>query len=156
MPIAVVIALIAVSTGVSDQASLETRIEGGASEERVSSVERKRYGDTFDWENKGALEFLDFIRLRGTVYTVVGKHPNWIREDDLPALMELLDSTEPCSNVMSWESSFLDLKPSTIGNEAAYLIEGFRSGAYPPGLNSTRPRPDKDEIRQWWLRRLPD
>jgi len=122
-------------------------------EDWSSSIDPKEYGDTFDWDNKGALEFLDFIRGKAGWYTVWGDHPNWVKEDDLPELMALLDSTEQCSNVKSAMSSWIDFEPSTIGNEAAYLIKGFREGRYPPGLNSTRPRPDKAKIREWWYAR---
>jgi hypothetical protein len=108
------------------------------------------YGDVFDWDNHGALDFLEFLRGESGFYTVWGIHPAWVKEDDLPELMELLDSTEPCANVKSALSSYIDVESSTVGNEAAYLIEGYRTGRYPPRLNSTRPRPDKREIREWW------
>jgi len=121
--------------------------------EEASSIDPAEYGDTFDWDNRGALEFLDFIRGKSGWYTVWGDHENWVKEEDLPELMMLLDSTEQCANVNRSVSSWIDFEPSTVGNEAAYLIEGFRKGRYPPGLNSTRPRPNKDEIRQWWSAR---
>jgi len=117
----------------------------------------------FDWKNLGALDFLEFLRNykfsiyteEGTltdwvVFTEWGIHDDWVKEEELPQLIELLDSTEPCANVTSSISSFLDMNPSTIGNEAAYIIMGYRAGRYPPGLNSTRPKPDIVEIRKWW------
>ena len=34
--------------------------------------------------------------------------------------------------------------------EAAFLIEGFRTGRYPPSLNSVRPEIDANRLREWW------
>jgi hypothetical protein len=112
-----------------------------------------KYGDTFDWDNLGPLEFLDRLREGTGTYVVVHEHGGWVKEEHLSVLVSLLDSDEPCMNVKSVFSSFLETAPSTVGNEAAYLINGFRKGEYPPGLNSTRPRPNKEEIREWWSMR---
>jgi hypothetical protein len=40
---------------------------------------------------------------------------------------------------------------STIGDEVAFMIAGFRAGAYPPRLNSLPLMPsDVEEILEWW------
>ncbi|OGF48902.1 MAG: hypothetical protein A2231_10450 [Candidatus Firestonebacteria bacterium RIFOXYA2_FULL_40_8] len=118
--------------------------------------------DTFDFKNKTPLEFLEFLkqiaknnRDKAGSYTV-GQHGGWIKEEHIPKLIEILDSTEPCANVCSYLSSYLEMKSSTIGHEAAFLIKGFRKGTYPPELNSLRNRSpgvtekEKAEIKQWW------
>ena len=110
--------------------------------------------DIFDWGNLDALDFLEFLRnYEFSFYTVWDTRENWVKEADLPKLIEFLDSNEPCANVVSVLSSFIDMERSTIGNEAAYLILGYRMGKYPPGLNSTRPKLDKDEILRWFKAR---
>ena len=40
---------------------------------------------------------------------------------------------------------------STVGREAAFLIDGYRQRKYPPELSSDR-APDPGEIRRWWQR----
>ena len=65
--------------------------------------------------------------------------PGAIRED-LPVsfaavatrIVDLLDSTEPCASVSMSISSLHLESGSTVGQEAAFLIEGFRTGYYPP------------------------
>lgn len=108
----------------------------------------------FDYVEQGPMDLLELLR--------EWKSPSWtapimpfglVKESDLPALIGLLDSTEPCANVQSMLSSAIDPTRSTVGNEAAYLIEGYRIDRYPPRLNSTRPPCDIEEIKQWWERR---
>lgn len=114
---------------------------------RKSSVEL--FG--FDYMRQGPLELLDLLRnCEKNNWVSPFMSFGWVKESDLPALIELLDSTEPCANVQSLLSSYIDGSRSTVGNEAAYLIEGFRKDRYPPGLNSTGPVCDIDEIRAWW------
>lgn len=143
-------------------AACRTGASGGAAEERASEPvapaaegfgDAHARGDGFDWEQSGALDLLELLKEYPVLYCVEEDHEGWVKEADLAGLVELLDSSEPCANVISSRSSFIDFEPSTIGNEAAYLIEGYRRGKYPPRLNSTRPRPDVDEIRAWWRER---
>jgi hypothetical protein len=77
----------------------------------------------------------------------------WVRETDLPKLILLLDSLEPCAPVVDIRSSFIPER-STVGDQAAFMILGFRKGWYPPDLHSGRMSPAvKDEIREWWATR---
>ena len=117
------------------------------------------YGDTFDWQHRTPLEFLDVLRQRAVLqtahvtpawYTVHGTHRGWIVEGDIPKLLELVDSTEPCAAVVSSGSSVLPTKLSTVGREAMFLIDGYRSGAYPPAIASIHWQGDSEEIRRWW------
>ena len=84
-------------------------------------------------------------------FTVIGVPENWITIDDIPKLIELIDSDTPCASVSSPYSSYISYEASTIGNEAAFLIEGFRKGRYPSELNSVHYwKADKKEIKKWW------
>lgn len=110
-----------------------------------------------DYVEQGPLDLLDILRSWPTpVWLAPMMPPGWIEESDVPALIALLDSEEPCANVQSMLSSFIDTTRSTVGREAAYLIAGFRHDHYPPGLNSTRYDLDADEIRRWWKQREAD
>lgn len=110
-----------------------------------------------DYADQGPLDLLDLLKRWDSNYWVSPILPfGWVKESDLSALVELLDSSEPCANVQSMLSSFIDTTRSTVGNEAAYLIEGYRKDRYPPRLNSTRPFCDIEEIKKWWEERLND
>ena len=130
---------------------------GGAQESpcptHLPTIDASESGDDFDWDDSSPIDFLEFLKGKKSPYTVVGCHEGWVQETHLEALISLLDSEEPCANVNSVWSSFIDLQPSTIGNEAAYLIEGYLVGHYPPGLNSIRPKPNKEGILKWWQER---
>ena len=108
----------------------------------------------FDWNNSSPLDFIYFLRnYEKNSYIVIGVYKDWIKIKHIPQLIQLLNSEEECANVASAYSSYMDTNKSTVGNEAAYLINAFRIGQYPPGLNSTRPKPDKEEILSWWENR---
>lgn len=96
----------------------------------------REHGDDFDWKNGGPLEFLEMLRDAEFSYPVHGVHVGWLRESDRAPLEAMLGSTEPCANVRSTRSSYYPLCLSTIGHEAAYLLEGLDRGVYPPALNS--------------------
>ncbi len=110
------------------------------------------------WEDaslleKGPVEFLESLKAsvgRRIPVTIQEPIRRWISERDIPALIERLDSQAPCLAVVDARSSFLP-GISKEGDEAAFLIDGFRSGFYPPRLAS-RPysRDEKAAIRNWW------
>ena len=115
----------------------------------------------FDYGKKGPFEFLAFlIRLdeRGVKVVSVADAPeNWIRKEHLPLLVQLLESKEPCASVGSMRSSRLvaekDRKSSTVGHEAAYLIESFRHGLFPKYAvnSSSHVTLDRQALKKWWL-----
>lgn len=99
------------------------------------------------------IEFLESLKAsvgRRIPVTIQEPVRRWISERDIPALIERLDSQAPCLAVVDARSSFLP-GISKEGDEAAFLIDGFRSGFYPPRLAS-RPysRDEKAAIRNWW------
>ncbi len=133
--------------------------------------------DIFAWETKGPLEFLDFLKntedvswcftvneglppckentindcsFKSCQYIIMVSHTNWVSAKDIPALIKLINSETPCSSVASVVSSYISPGISTVGHEAAFIIEGFRKGKYPPHLNSSRWQANKIEILEWW------
>jgi hypothetical protein len=103
----------------------------------------------FDWESQTPLDLLEFLRTT-SLFTVAEARRGWVKREHVPALIALLDSDDACGSVALAVSSYLGGR-STIGNEAAYLILGYRRGVYPPELNSNRDPIDKAEIRAWWI-----
>ena len=75
---------------------------------------------------------------------------NFVKEEQLPFLIRMLDSNEPCMSVGLMVSSTIRLE-STVGDEAAFLILGYRAKKYPVSLNSrAMTSEEKDELRRWW------
>ncbi len=101
----------------------------------------------------GPIALLQFLKERRGAWTAPLFPKEWIKEADLPVLVGLLHSTESCAGVINMLSSEIDSTTSTVGNEAAYLLEGYISNRYPPRLISTRPRCDVREIELWWSKR---
>ena len=93
---------------------------------------------------------IEALRSSDEFYTVEGRRLQYVKESDLPYLIELLDSKEPCAHVVEVFSSVLPNGRSTVGHEAAYLIEGFWKRYYPTGLTSQRYEPDMAEIKRWY------
>ncbi len=115
------------------------------------SIANAKPPKSFDWESKSPFDLIILLKNNKTSsYMVARTHKNWVKKKHLTGLVKLIDSSERCANVFSMWSSYLDSNWSTVGNEAAYLIEGYRDGQYPHGLNSTRPKPDRENILKWW------
>lgn len=106
----------------------------------------------FDFPKGDPLSFLEFLqqtRWRSS-YVVDEPISQWVKREHLPALIRLLNSKLPCRAVVLTASSKM-INGSTIGDEAAFLIQGFRAGAYPPALNSRPLDGEKlEEILNWW------
>jgi hypothetical protein len=66
--------------------------------------------------------------------------------------MQQIDSDEPAASVVSPISSYIPFdENSTVGNEAMFLLEGYRTGRYPPALSSLHYfHPNRTEVRSWW------
>jgi len=85
------------------------------------------------------VEFLKALKMeRSTTDEYIFRDPvkNWISKKDLPGLLALTDSKEPCASVALSASSFLNTQGSAMGQEALFMIDGYRKGEYPPALNS--------------------
>jgi len=126
----------------------------------------KQDDDVFNFTLSSPEEFLEFLKkdIKKGVYTfpnnsstsifqIINQPPdeNWIKPEHIPGLIKLMDSKEPCRPVMSIYSSKLPTELSTIGDEAIFLIQGFRKKRYPPEPNSRTYSPkERKEILQWW------
>jgi len=90
------------------------------------------------------VEFLTALKMeRASTYPYLFREPikHWISRKDLPGLLALTESKEPCAPValMSFSvasSPVLDPQGSTMGQEALFMIEGFRKGEFPPAPSS--------------------
>ncbi|HNQ29670.1 MAG TPA: hypothetical protein PKM87_06080 [Methanolinea sp.] len=110
-------------------------------------------GDSCYFTTHTPIEYLDDLRMHPRSHVLVIDVPrDWITPADVEHLMQEIDSTEPAAPVVSPLSSYRPFnQTSTVGNEALYLIEGYRAGKYPPALCSLHYfHPDKDEVRSWW------
>ena len=117
--------------------------------------------DTFDFTLASPLEFLEYLNKNTSIFLgdvlvplfqITDQPPDdWIKPEHIPGLINLMDSKEPCRPVMSIYSSSLPTKLSTTGDEAIFLIQGFRKKRYPPEPNSRTYSPkERKEILQWW------
>ena len=94
-----------------------------------------------------AIQFLDILKRKTYLtYTFVNPLKGWIKKKDIAEVIKLVNSKEECSSVMLVQSSHLDKEYSTIGREAKYLLLGYKSGIYPPLLNSTQIELDGDAL----------
>ena len=96
------------------------------------------------------IDLIETLKTAGDIHTVLGIQRDYVQESDLPQLISLLDSDEPCASVVLSVSSILPTSTSTVGHEAAYLIDGFRNRYFPTELTSSRFEPDVDDIRHWY------
>lgn len=108
----------------------------------------------FLYEGKAPVDLLRYVQQKSgkpcPSIAVTYAPESWIKETDVAELIPLLQSNEVCANVHSIYSSFMDCRSSTLGKEAAFLIQGYRKGTYPPEMNSGNASFDVDEIRGWW------
>ena len=121
----------------------------------------KQDNEVFDFNTSGPEEFLEFLKKDSSVspigffipfYTIIDPPPdNWIKPKHIPGLINLIDSKEPCRSVMTIYSSTIPTKLSTVGDEAMFLIEGFREKRYPPwSFSSTYSPKGRESILKWW------
>ncbi len=109
----------------------------------------------FDWSRITPLGFLYILKnSEGSAISIDGKErppANWIREEHVGQLIQLVGSHEPAAPVISGPVAYVSSVPSTVGNEAMYLIEGFRRKKYPPTTSSVHDfEANPDDYRQWW------
>ena len=97
-----------------------------------------------------ASKLIDTLKSSGAGLTVLKTRLDYVKESDLPHLIELLDSKEPCGHVALAISSIYYPGKSTVGHEAAYLIEGFWKRYYPTQLTSQQYKPDVEGIKRWY------
>lgn len=129
---------------VPDVCPLEQRIETGETYYSAS--------DCY-WGNHTPVEFLDELKKHPEKEVTIMQAPDgWIKKEHVEELMKYVDSKEPAAPVVSFLSSYYPFnQTSTGGNEALFLIEGYRAARYPPGLCSLYYfHPDVNEVKAWW------
>jgi len=112
--------------------------------------------DSVDLSTLRPLQLLQLLKEGdGIGFSVGESRSGWVREEDVPALMELLDSTEACLPLVHNKSSTIPRR-STIGQEAALMVKGYRRGSYPPELHARPVSPEeRTELMDWWAARCP-
>jgi len=108
-----------------------------------------------DWSVTPPLNFLKILKTH-TSSVIIIKADNrppkdWIRDKDVWELVGLADSKTLAAPVLSEKCPFLPNGHSTVGNEAMFLMEGYRKGSYPPTLCSVYDfKGDPNEYKKWW------
>lgn len=129
---------------------------GGCDSDITSSGSKPSFAAP-DFSKTDPLAFLDILKNHPEAYTTmpstIAGLRDWVREEHVAQLMQLIDSQEPAAIVRSPTSSQIPLKSdaSTVGEQAMFLIEGFKKGSYPPVPTSLGYfEYDPDEYREWW------
>jgi hypothetical protein len=110
-------------------------------------------GDSCYFQSHTPMDFLNDLRMHPREQVMVLDVPEgWITLQDAELLMQEIDSPEPAAPVVSPISSYWPFnQTSTVGNEALFLLEGYRAGRYPPTLCSLYYfKPDRTEVQSWW------
>jgi hypothetical protein len=110
-------------------------------------------GDSCYFRTHTPMDFLEDLRMHPYDPAMVLDVPDgWITLRDAELLMQEIDSDEPAAPVVSPISSYWPFhQTSTVGNEALFLLEGYRAGTYPPVLCSLYYfTPNRTEVRSWW------
>src|SRR4030042_2075359 len=105
----------------------------------IESLEIRQPGlDSCYFGTHSPVEYLNELRRHPDQVVLVLDVPDgWITPRDAELLILVIDSQEPAAPVVSPLSSYWPVdQTSTIGNDALFLIEGYRGGHYPPGLCS--------------------
>jgi hypothetical protein len=110
-------------------------------------------GDSCYFRTHTPMEYLHDLRMHPHEQVMVLDVPgDWITLHDAELLIQEIDSDDAAAPVVSPVSSYWPFnQTSTVGNEALFLLEGYRTGRYPPALCSVYYfRPDQNEVRSWW------
>jgi len=94
------------------------------------------------------VKLIETLKTADKYYVIRMPRLEYVKESNIPHLVALLDSKEPCAHVVLAISSMLPPSRSTVGHEAAYLIEGFWKRYYPTQLVSSAP--DIEGIKEWY------
>ena len=83
------------------------------------------------------IKFLTKLKeCRFKFYSVSGTSFNWIKNEDVPILLDKLHDNSKCAAVVRIESSKLYTSYSTVSQEASFLLLGYIKKKYPPSLDS--------------------
>ena len=111
---------------------------------------------TQEWSRGGPLKWLGTLRENPrTIFLVNSAPDNWIREANLGVLMAEIESKAPAASVCYFASAHAipnDFQ-STVGEEAAILVNAFRRKWSYPGNCSDLAVVDPVELQKWWVQR---
>jgi len=108
-----------------------------------------------DWARVGPFKFLSMLKAARRPYVVLNTPPpvGWVREEHVPELLYRANtSMASASAVVLVESSYaLPARRSSEAREALFLVQGVRTGSYPPDMNSVEYfDASLEELQQWW------
>lgn len=75
--------------------------------------------------------------------------PDWLAKGDIEQLIGLIHSSEPCGTTCHVYSSTRP-RGSTVGREALFLIEGYKTNKYPPRLTSKELSLTAEQAEDWY------
>lgn len=110
---------------------------------------------TTEWARGGPQAWLATLRQHpDTAFYVAHAPEGWIVQTDIAPLMAAMNSTQPAAVVCYLASAHAVpvSTVSTVGHEAAILVEAFRRERAYPGSCSDLAAIDPAEIRRWWNR----
>ena len=107
-----------------------------------------------DWSRVSPIDFVNILKKNRHSIMVIDSPPPeiWIKKEHVPKLMNMIYSSEPAAPVMLQSSPHTPSDTSTVGNEAMFLIEGFKNKSYPPqpcSVGSFKPNPQ--DYSRWWV-----
>jgi len=105
--------------------------------------------DLADLGGRSPVEFLEILKEKKFNQYTIKPIKNWISKKDVLSLLALINSKDACSPVASYYSSYYNTQKSTVGQEALFMLEGFRKGEYPPALNSGISDAGKEALVRW-------
>ena len=112
-----------------------------------------KFEHNFNWASTTPLGFLNSLTKHpGTVVYVPKSPEGWLGSAHIDGLMRVIDSKQPTA-IICWfvcpHAPLADAQ-STLGNEAAIMVEAFRLGhGYPSSCSNLRTI-DKNALKQWW------
>jgi hypothetical protein len=106
-----------------------------------------------DLSKTDPIGLMDILKENKDDWITVGQAPEgWIKKEHVDQLIKLIDSKDIAAPVVSRISSYLPMgEKSTVGNEAMFLIQGFKEGRYPPGICSVYGfKGNPEEYKKWY------
>ena len=110
----------------------------------------------FDWQQNGPLEFLAFLQSSDPESTegacwVTCKHVGWVKREDVPKLIGLLNSQATCRKVYASRLSPVTGGLPKVGYEALVMLESYQAGYYPALSKEEEPFDQRrDAFLAWW------
>jgi hypothetical protein len=107
-----------------------------------------------NWASTSPMEFLYLLENHPAPVLHLGlpSPKGWLKHEHIDELVRVIDSEQPTA-ILCWVIS-PHIPPakakSTLGSEAAIMVECFRSGSQYPRTCSNLAVVDKEVLKQWW------